>query len=66
MEERRSFVRRRWRSHDSKRPLDLGARNGKPSSASPAYAKIVVIGHGETEWNADGRIQLQIFTALDE
>ncbi|KAM7507058.1 hypothetical protein LguiA_017511 [Lonicera macranthoides] len=30
--------------------------NGKPNSASPAYAEIVVIGHGETEWNADGRI----------
>ncbi|KAM7510356.1 hypothetical protein LguiB_009231 [Lonicera macranthoides] len=90
MEERRSFV---WRSHDSKRALELGARrqrelgfrdcqklsnrlftdnsrlkyefNGKPSSASPAYAEIVVIGHGETEWNADGRIQLGICRLLD-
>ncbi|KAM7507061.1 hypothetical protein LguiA_017514 [Lonicera macranthoides] len=59
MEESRSFVQRRWRSHDSKRPLELGARNGKPCSASTAYAEIVVIGHGETEWNAHGRIQVR-------
>lgn len=33
--------------------------NGKPSSAGPAYAEILVIRHGETEWNADGRIQVR-------
>ncbi|CAI0553742.1 unnamed protein product [Linum tenue] len=31
--------------------------NSIPSSAHPAYTEIVVVRHGETEWNADKRIQ---------
>lgn len=26
----------------------------------PDYAEIIVVRHGETEWNADGRIQVPI------
>lgn len=27
---------------------------------NPAYAEIIVVRHGETEWNVDGRIQVLV------
>ncbi|KAM7507070.1 hypothetical protein LguiA_017523 [Lonicera macranthoides] len=45
--------------------LLVSSSNGKPSSDGPAYAEIVVIRHGETEWNADGRVQLGVCRLLD-
>lgn len=31
---------------------------GATETVSPRYAEIIVIRHGETEWNADRRIQV--------
>ncbi|CAI0554085.1 unnamed protein product, partial [Linum tenue] len=36
------------------------------SSAHPAYTEIVVVRHGETEWNADKRIQGHVDVDLNE
>lgn len=45
--------------------MNSAACNGAASeAASPddvAFAEIVVVRHGETEWNADGRIQVCLF-----
>lgn len=30
------------------------------SVVNPPYAEIIVVRHGETEWNADGRIQVLV------
>ncbi|CAI0554094.1 unnamed protein product [Linum tenue] len=40
--------------------------NSIPSSAHPAYTEIVVVRHGETEWNADKRIQGHVDVDLNE
>ncbi|CAI0554097.1 unnamed protein product [Linum tenue] len=40
--------------------------NSIPSSAHPAYTEIIVVRHGETEWNADKRIQGHVDVDLNE
>ncbi|XP_028760476.1 phosphoglycerate mutase-like protein 4 [Neltuma alba] len=37
-----------------------------PSSDHPDYAEVVVIRHGETAWNADGRLQGHLDVELNE
>ncbi|XP_059642478.1 phosphoglycerate mutase-like protein 4 isoform X2 [Cornus florida] len=39
---------------------------GKVDSVAPDYAEIIVIRHGETEWNANNRIQGHLDVALNE
>lgn len=44
----------------------LGNSGGKVESAGSDYAEIIVIRHGETEWNADNRLQGQLDVKLNE
>ncbi|KAL3833363.1 hypothetical protein ACJIZ3_008099 [Penstemon smallii] len=39
---------------------------GKVETVSPNYAEIIVIRHGETEWNSDGRIQGHLDVDLND
>ncbi|KAA8531725.1 hypothetical protein F0562_006558 [Nyssa sinensis] len=43
-----------------------GNKDAKVESVEPSYAEIIVIRHGETEWNASNRIQGHLDVELNE
>jgi len=38
--------------------------DAKSENVSPNFTEIIVVRHGETEWNADGRIQVSSYLVL--
>ncbi|CAK9159811.1 unnamed protein product, partial [Ilex paraguariensis] len=53
-------------SHSSVVLQSLHDGDGNLDSVKPQYAEIIVVRHGETEWNADNRIQGHIDIDLNE
>ncbi|XWS41948.1 hypothetical protein CRYUN_Cryun17cG0126100 [Craigia yunnanensis] len=53
-------------THLVKSPHSLSMSDPNSSCMDGAYAEIVVVRHGETEWNADGRIQGHLDVELNE
>ncbi|KAI4327478.1 hypothetical protein L6164_019933 [Bauhinia variegata] len=48
------------------RNMEFPIANSYSSSSRPDYSEIVVVRHGETAWNADGRIQGHLDVELNE
>ncbi|XVE87173.1 hypothetical protein DITRI_Ditri18aG0094700 [Diplodiscus trichospermus] len=63
---KRSLALIRYSTHLVKPPLLLPMTDSNSSCIDGAYAEIVVVRHGETEWNADGRIQGHLDVELNE
>ncbi|XP_075514917.1 phosphoglycerate mutase-like protein 4 [Primulina tabacum] len=54
-------------SRDSVLPKPESVENGGPvNGVGPNYAEIIIVRHGETEWNADGRIQGHLDVDLND
>ncbi|KAE8672612.1 Phosphoglycerate mutase-like protein 4 [Hibiscus syriacus] len=60
------FALTRHSTHLVNPPHSLPMDDSKSSCMDGSYAEIVVVRHGETEWNADGRIQGHLDVELNE
>ncbi|XWS29384.1 hypothetical protein CRYUN_Cryun24cG0025100 [Craigia yunnanensis] len=63
---KQSLALTRRLTHLVKPPHSLPMSDSNSSYMDGAYAEIVVVRHGETEWNADGRIQGHLDVELNE
>ncbi|XVF61130.1 hypothetical protein PTKIN_Ptkin08bG0104400 [Pterospermum kingtungense] len=63
---KQSLALTRHSTHLVKPLLSLPMSDSNSSCMDGAYAEIVVVRHGETEWNADGRIQGHLDVELNE
>ncbi|GLT76203.1 hypothetical protein SLA2020_478760 [Shorea laevis] len=61
---RHAFTRRP--THVGKSAFLISMADSSSSSVNPIYAEIIVVRHGETEWNADGRIQGHLDVELND